>query len=480
MKQQTYRTKTSRKLHKFMACLALFSMLFCLSGCGKKTPREALEEAYQKTFFTGSKLENLLGLTDINTKFSENKAYSTGLSLKIQELSGADLGPYAGFLSGLGITVDSASDLLNRKSAATVDITYGGTTYLTLGGQIEGSKIHVTVPQLLNGNLMVNLSTLKTDLTSDSMIARAIRDAGVTLPEDFFSEVTEAFVNPSSFAQFAELTTAFEELDRNIIVEKLKKKEVTLPEDITAKKFYLVTVPEDSYVKALQTATDVYMNYYTSLDEALGSETFSDLEAEATETKQEIQALGKEIGDILLTVAVSKDGYIRYAESTATYEEETLSFTAFFSDGKQVLEESEINFNITGKETDVEMTITTTFDPETQGIAFSSEVKDNQKTVFSFASEGTFEDVEKGKKYTLDFDYLEMQAEDSLSLSLAGDYYVDTTKCDISAPSGPEYNLFTMTDSDFGTLVMELLMNLQSDPLLSELLSNFDLSMLFQ
>ena len=212
MKQQTYKTKTSRKLHKFMACLALFSMLFCLSGCGKKTPREALEEAYQKTFFTGSKLENLLGLTDIHTKLSENKAYSTGLSLKIQELSGADLGSYAGFLSGLGITMDSASDLLNRKSAATVDITYGGTTYLTLGGQIQGSKIHITSPQLLNGSLMVNLSTLKTDLASDSMIARALRDAGVALPEELFSELTESFLNPSSLLKLSELTESFQKM----------------------------------------------------------------------------------------------------------------------------------------------------------------------------------------------------------------------------------------------------------------------------
>lgn len=478
MKQQTYKTKTSRKLHKFMACLALFSMLFCLSGCGKKTPREALEEAYQKTFFTGSKLENLLGLTDIHTKLSENKAYSTGLSLKIQELSGADLGSYAGFLSGLGITMDSASDLLNRKSAATVDITYGGTTYLTLGGQIQGSKIHITSPQLLNGSLMVNLSTLKTDLASDSMIARALRDAGVALPEELFSELTESFLNPSSLLKLSELTESFEELDEDIIVEKLKKKEVTLPEDITAKKIYLVTVPEASYVKALQTVADAYMNYASSLTAAL--DTSASLESESADLKKEIGEFGAELGDLHFTVAVSKDGYIRYVESTSEYQEEILSFTGLFSDGKQALEEAELTLTVTGKETDIEMNMTSSFDPETRELAFSSEVKEDQKTLLSFATEGTFKDVEKGMKYTLDFDYLEMQAEDSLSVSLAGDYYVDTTKCDISAPSGPEHNLFTMTESDFGTLVMELIMNLQSDPLLSELLANFDLSMLFQ
>lgn len=477
MKHHNNENKVWKNLHKFFSCLALLGMLFCLSGCGKKTPRETLEEAYQKTFFTGNKLENLLGLTDIQTTLKENKAHSTGLSLTLQEISGVDLGPYSGFLSGLGITVDSASDLLNRKSSSTIDITYGGTPYLTLGGQIQGSEIHVTVPQLLNGSLMVNLSTLKSDLNSDSMIAQALRDAGVTLPEDLFSELTEAFVNPSSFAQLAELTAVFEELDGDIIVEKLKKKEVTLPEDITAKKFYLVTIPENSYVKALQTATDVYMNYYTSLDEALGSETFSDLETEATETKQEIQEFGNELGDILLTVAVTKDGYIRYVESTATYEEETLSFTAFFSDGKQELEETEINFNVKSEENNLKMSLETTFDPESQEITFSSEIKEDQKTILSLATEGEFKDVEKGKKYTLDFDYLEMQAEDDFSVSLAGDYYVDTTKCDISAPSGTAYNLFTMTDSDFGTLVMELLINLQSDPLLSSLLSNFDFGM---
>ncbi len=477
MKQHNNKNKVWKNLHKLFSCLALSGMLFCLAGCSKKTPREALEEAYQKTFFTGNKLENLLGLTDIQTKLNENKAHSTGISLTLQELSGVDLGPYSGFLSGLGITVDCASDLLNRKSSSTIGITYGGTPYLTLGGQIQGSKIHVTVPQLLNGSLMVNLSTLKSDLNSDSMIARALRDAGVALPEDFFSELTEAFVNPSSFAQLAELTTAFEELDGDIIVEKIKKKEVTLSEDITAKTFYLVTIPEDAYVKALQTATDVYMNYYTSLDEAMGPSAFSDLETEATETKQEIQAFGNEIGDILLTVAVSKNGYIRYAESNATYEEETLSFTAFFSDSEQGLEETEINFKVTSEESTLKMNLETTFDPDSQEITFSAELKEDQETILSLAAEGEFEDVEKGEKYTLDFDYLEMQAEDSFSVTLAGDYYVDTTKCNISAPSGTEYNLFTMTDSDFGTLVTELLINLRSDPLLSGLLGNFDFGM---
>ncbi|MBP3618953.1 MAG: hypothetical protein J6J38_13025 [Lachnospiraceae bacterium] len=472
-----YNNKVRKNLHKFFSCLALFGMLFCLSGCSKKTPREALEEAYQKTFVTGNKLDNLLGLTEIQTKLNENKAHSTGLSLTLQELSGMDLGPYSGFLSGLGITVDSASDLLNRKSAATIDITYGGTPYLTLGGQIQGSKIHVTVPQLLNGSLMVNLSTLKSDLNSDSMIARALRDAGVVLPEDLFSDLSETVLNPSTFLQLAELTAAFEELDEDIIVEKLKKKEVTLPEDITAKNIYLVTIPEDSYVKALQTATDVYMNYYTSLDEALGADAFSDLETEATETKQEIQTFGKELGDILLTVAVSKDGYIRYAESTATYEDETLAFTAFFSDGKQALEETGINFNVKSEETNINMNLETAFDPESQEISFSAKIKEDQEVILSLAAEGEFEDVVKGEKYALDFDYLEMQAEDGFSFTLAGDYYVDTTECNISAPSGAEYNLFTMTDSEFITLVTELLTNLQNDPLLSGLLGNFDFGM---
>lgn len=476
MKQQN--KKTGRKLHKFIACLALFSMLFCLSGCGKKTPREALEEAYQKTFFTGSKLENLLGLTDIHAMLTENKAHSTGVSLKIQELSGVDLGPYSGFLSGLGITVDTASDLLNRKSATTLDITYGGTTYLTLGGQIQGSKIHITSPQLLDGSLMVNLSTLKNDLASDSMIAQALRDAGVALPEELFSDLTQALLNPSSLIQLAELTEAFEELDADITVEKLKKKEVTLPENITAKTFYLVTVPEASYVKAFQTVADTYMNYASSLTAALDAS--ASLESEAADTKKEIEAFGAKLGDLRFTFAVSKDGYIRYVESTSEYEEKTLSFTGLFSDGKQDLEEMELNLNITGAENNVTMNLTSAFDPETQEISFSAEIEEDEKTVLSFATEGTFKDVEKGMKYTLDFDYLEMQEEDGLSVSLAGNYYVDTTKCDISAPSGPEYNLMTMTDSDFGTLVLEVFMKLQSDPLLSGLLSNFDLSMLFQ
>ena len=177
---QTHSRKP-RKAYRLITILTVFTLLFCLMGCSKKTPREALEEAYEKTFTENNPTENLLGLSELNTKLNENKAHSTGFSFTIQELSYEELGEYAALLSGLGISVDSASDLLNRKGTATADITYGGTTYLTLTGQLQGSEIFLTSPQFLDNNLSIDLSTLKEDLNSDSLVAQLFRAYGITL-----------------------------------------------------------------------------------------------------------------------------------------------------------------------------------------------------------------------------------------------------------------------------------------------------------
>ena len=67
----------------------------------------------------------------------------------------------------------------------------------------------------------------------------------------------------------------------------------------------------------------------------------------------------------------------------------------------------------------------------------------------------------------MDFDYLELKYGDDLSLSLAGDYYIDTTVCNIPTPAPSEYNLLRMSQADFTALLLEVAANLKEDPLLS-------------
>lgn len=465
-------TNTKKKTHKMryiVAASAIFTMLFCCMGCSKKTPREALEEAYEKTFTESTPTENLLGLSELNAKLNENKAHSTGFSVTLQELSGEGLDEFAGVLSGLGISVDSASDLLNRKHAATMDITYGGTTYLTLGGQIQGSEIFVTSPQLLNNSLSVDLSTLQEDLNSDSVMGQLLKAYGLSLPEDLSSDLFDSLSATDTLESIAGITSACEDLDEAIVVEKLDKKAVSLPSDVSAKTVYSVTVPKYAYLEVINSVLD-YANT-ASLSDSLDAEDFSQEDFDLLNTKLAMQEVADIIGDIVLTVAVTKDGYISYAASSINYGSDSLSLTATFAGENTPLDDIDIVLSASAAGTSVKFYFEQEFDNKDNEIETTVKVTENGSVLLSFGYAGQYSDIEKGQKYTLDFDYIELAMKDAFSVSLAGDYYVDTTKCDIATPPASDYNLFRMTEEDFSVLAQEVLTNLSEDPLLSNLLS---------
>lgn len=463
--------KTKKQTHRICMLLAVVTLLFCCGGCGKKTPREALEAAYEKTFVENNPLETLLGLSELNSVKTTEEAYSSGMSLTLQKLSGQGLEQYGGLLSGLGISVDSASDLRNRRSAGTLDITYGGATYLTLGGQLQGSTFYLTSPQLLNNSISVDFSTLQEDLASDSMLAQTLRDSGITLPEDLFQDLIASITAPTSLQGFVQLTTACKELNDAIAVEQPKKKTVSLPKDVAAKKVYLVTVPQSAYVAFLDTVLQICYDNTTPgvlSGEALTSSSLS-------EAKTAIRDLADTIGDLELTVAVTKKGYISYAETSVKSDSEQYTFTAAFTGDPNPINKTELVFLATVDGETLRAEYTGTFDSEDNAFSLALDVTGKDTSLLNISCEGSFTDVEKGQGYTLDLDYLELAAADTLSVSLTGDAYIDTTRCDIPAVPDTGYSLFRMDQTDFTSLVLEVLTNVQQDPLLSTLLSSLDL-----
>lgn len=459
--------QTTRHIHKILSCVTLLALLFCAAGCSKKTPKEALEEAYEKTFVTGSPIELLLGLTELNTQLEEHGAHSRGFSLSLQELSGEGFDESAGLLSGLGITVDTASDLRNRRGSATMDITYGGTTYLTVDGHLNGSKLHLAVPRLLEGNLFIDLSTLEEDLASDSMIARTLAQSGITLPENFSAGLLDPSSPTLAPAQLDALLSAREDLEDAILVEKVKKNSVSLPSGVSAKKIYAVTVPADAYGDFLNTAMESVTDYTDSLANALGGTVSEDLNSE--EFRSLVDTLTDSVGDILLHVAVNKKGYITYVESVVESETDQITLTATFTGDKnpptnaEVILEADIDGEL------MALTYEQSFDTVTNLLTFSTALDYEGETLLDISGEGEFTDIEKGKKYTFDLNYLEFDLAGMFYVSLSGNYYVDTTTCTVTTPSGPEYGLLTMDQKEFLGLVLEIAGNIQNDPLLSEL-----------
>ena len=466
----------TRLLRRFITIFAVFTLLFCYAGCSKKTPREALEDAYKKTFVTGNPTEKLLGMSEINAHVNENKAHSTGFSLRIQEISGEGMEQYSGLLSGLGLSVDSASDLLNRKGSTYVDITYGGTPYLTLGTQIQGSKVHVTAPQLLDGSLSVDLSTLEEDLASDSMLGKALRESGISLPENFTEDLLNSLTSPSSLNTLVKITAACNDLDKAITVEKLNKKAVAFPSEIAFKNAYCVTIPKYAYVAFINAVLDISTEHSVALSDSVLGDESSQVDTDLLNTKLQIQQIADAVGDIKLNVAVTKKGYISYAETKINAANDSYTLTASFTGKTAPLTDVKITFNGTANGETLNAVYEETFDQENNEVEFTFTAKEEDTTLLTVSGESTFTDTEKGKKYGMDFDYLEIETED-FSLSLAGDYYVDTTACEITAPTGTEYNLLRMSDSEFTALLLEVLTNLQEDPLLSQLLGSLDFGM---
>ncbi len=470
----------------FITMLAVLTLIFCSAGCGgcagcsKKTAREALEDAYTKTFVKNHPVESLVGLKELTSKQQENQAYSSGLSLTLQELSGEDLEEYSAF-SGLGFSMNTASDLANRKASGSFDVNYGGSTYITLGGQMQGSKFYLTVPQLLDGSITLDLSTLKEDLASDSLFAKSFRESGLTLPEDFSADMFDSLGALSSLEGLGKITSALDDFSKDLLVEVADKEAVTLPDEIEANSLYTVTITKDSYKSLAKTTLEAILDNMqdsaNAVVEALGeSATDVDMsEIDMTEINASLDELAEAVGDVVLTVAVNKDGYITYATSEVATETETFTLTAKFLGEKNPVTESLITFDATVDGETLTFSYQDSFDTETNGLSLTAGFTADGETLLSVACEGSLSDIEKGKKYTLDMDYLEFKLADALSVSLAGSYYIDTTKCDITAPTGTEYGLLTMTENDLTALVLEVLANIQKDPLLSELMNYIDL-----
>lgn len=482
MNQTTHGTTKSlkRKTGLFFSLLMAFALFFSFAGCSKEPPRKTLDKAFDKTFTVENPTKRLLGTQQLQEAMSEENGYSNGFSLKLQELSGEGLESYSGLLSGLGISVDRASDIKNKKSAGTLGITYGGATYLSISGQLDNSKLYLTVPQLLDGSLSVDFATLEEDLASDSMMAQLFALSGLTLPEGFSSDITDSLFTPHSLTLPVEYITALEELKQAVVVEKAKKNAFSLPSEISAKNVYTMTIPQDAYAKVLVAGVDYIESYSASLlksfDELTKETSSSDeLYASMEELRNNLERLSDIVGDIVLTVAVNKDGYVTYIGSEVVTETENITFTACFTGKKNPLEDTFLTFQYAYDDKLLLLTYEENFDVEKQTSAFSFGLEIDKETLLALSGEIEYTDVEKGKGYMLDINYLELTLANELTCSFSGSYYLDTTRCEIPSPSGTEYELFAMNETEFSALALSVITKIQNNPLLSALLNYIDL-----
>lgn len=480
-KNKTNRRFAGKKL--LVSALAALTLTAGLAGCKKVTPQEAVSEAVTKTM-TESSINNLIGQEKLNKKMTEDLKYSMDYSFTLEEISGEGLDEeLANTLAGIGFEVESNMDVEDKKMAGTLDINYGGSTYLSVEAGLADSLISLAVPQLFDGFISIDYDTILEDIKNNPMFADALSMVDESVFEEFtIDELWDAFAESQNLdlesmgIDISDLTDAWESFEDAIEYTELKVKEADLPKEVAAKSAYEIVITEEAYSDLIKEVASFIIDEV--FEELNSNPTFQAMygytEAPSEEEIDSFVAdIADMVGDIEITVAITKDGYLSYvySEIELSSEQITLEFEAKLTGKKIPTDDIEFTLTLQGDDEDETATFTyeQTFDTKENTIAFEGvfEIEDDG---FSFSGEGEYSDVKKGEKYTFDLNFFELDFSDIFSITLSGSMSIDTTDVDTDQPDGKEYSLFNMTEDEFTALGEEIMTNIENDPLFSELL----------
>lgn len=481
------KNKTNRRFagKKFLvSALAALTLTAGLAGCKKVTPQEAVSEAVTKTM-TESSINNLIGQEKLNKKMTEDLKYSMDYSFTLEEISGEGLDEeLANTLAGIGFEVESNMDVEDKKMAGTLDINYGGSTYLSVEAGLADSLISLAVPQLFDGFISIDYDTILEDIKNNPMFADALSMVDESVFEEFtIDELWDAFAESQNLdlesmgIDISDLTDAWESFEDAIEYTELKVKEADLPKEVAAKSAYEIVITEDAYSDLIKEVASFIIDEV--FEELNSNPTFQAMygytEAPSEEEIDSVVAdIADMVGDIEITVAITKDGYLSYVYCEHTIEEVDIELEAMFTGKKIPTDDIAVELTLVNDEEETAtFTYDQTFDTKENTIAFEGkfEIEDDEETDgFSFSGEGEYSDVKKGEKYTFDLNFFELDFSDIFSITVSGSMGIDTTDVDTDQPDGKEYSLFDMTQDEFTALGEEIMTNIENDPLFSELL----------
>lgn len=481
------KNKTNRRFagKKFLvSALAALTLTAGLAGCKKVTPQEAVSEAVTKTM-TESSINNLIGQEKLNKKMTEDLKYSMDYSFTLEEISGEGLDEeLANTLAGIGFEVESNMDVEDKKMAGTLDINYGGSTYLSVEAGLADSLISLAVPQLFDGFISIDYDTILEDIKNNPMFADALSMVDESVFEEFtIDELWDAFAESQNLdlesmgIDISDLTDAWESFEDAIEYTELKVKEADLPKEVAAKSAYEIVITEDAYSDLIkEVASFIIDEVFEELNsdptfQAMNGYTEAPSEEEIDSVVADIADM---VGDIEITVAITKDGYLSYVYCEHTIEEVDIELEVMLTGKKIPTDDIAVELTlVNGEEETATFTYDQTFDTKENTIAFEGkfEIEDDEETDgFSFSGEGEYSDVKKGEKYTFDLNFFELDFSDIFSITVSGSMGIDTTDVDTDQPDGKEYSLFDMTQDEFTALGEEIMTNIENDPLFSELL----------
>lgn len=451
------------------------------------SPKETVANAVSQTFSSDapSALSSYLGSDELVT-MTLSGAYQEAFSLTITDIGGSSMPYEAYLLNGLGISGNTAIDAGKKQMASSIDITYGGISYLNCNLFAYDDFMALALPDFFDGYLEINTTTMSTDY-ANSYLATLL-GSDFSIPADYAFNFFDAMQSSSTATVPDELNEFMESIEYT----KGETTEIEINGKSQSCQGYQVTITKTAMEKLL----DLFYNYAAQSNVDLSR---SDLDAVLTFPEN----------GITFTVYVDNKGrmvQLAYkdsisADGTTLDMDAQISFLGADRPTDKVSGqinmaangytacisiESNTTNNGSSSATDTVLGITAdgsyigsltynnTLDTATGASSFSLSIDGMGENYLSVTMDGTYNNVVAGKSMHYDINDLTINVmSGAYTVSLSGSISLEPVSGSVDQPSGTRYDLFNMTEADFNTLGAEIMTNLYNSPIASLLIGMY-------
>ena len=431
------------------------------------SPQRAVEKAVAQMEEAGTPAyEEIFGL-DALTEALEASGTEVGFSLKLEDISGDELGFTGMTIPNIGV---EAVSRVNPDDIQDVSLEFkvADTTLLSGSAYVDKEKVQVSVPQLFSSIWELNYG--KEDFLTQLKNSYLMELSGYSQEEmDAIFAPLEGenlgSYNEEMAESALELLAAAEKMQASILYEKGEKQEINHNNETLECKVYTAVVPEEALQEMLDTVSLMFLDFmkgvYAGID-ATDTTAYEEFEqeylAEIDKFKNmtmEYYICNKRIvkQNIFMDMGENKlQAEILYAKEGSPYEnmsvlvdvttpEETMRVTTVVT-----TEHTEDSYSVRCDITADEEMVSIVFDYEKLDGSFVFRVGHDSAEV---SVSGAFGELEKGKKIGLELEKISVKdGEYSEELEVNASLYVKVLEGEITPLEGETMDLLAMNAQD--------------------------------
>lgn len=502
---------------------------------GKKDPKDTVIKAFKSIYAEGQTdpMEQIFGWKEMSKKLSKESS-SVGMELQFENSSEESL---AQLTSGkIGVTV--LNDVENKKMFMSMGADYADMNLANMLFYLDDKQLVVSLPELSKKAFTLNYAeNLEEQISKSPYIGQMIAESGVDIAgfenylkkcNEIASSGTELFNVQELWNRYKEGSKAIDDLKAAMTVQEADKKSFTINGKEQDCSGYEVTITRDALVQFLTTTKEFFLadetlkkdfvEYMTLVTQLQGnmpselSEEWTNLTPEQIQEKawkdaeeqtdNVIKELKESMGDVALTVYVTKEGKMAsfdYSTVAKIQEEDVKLYgTVTFAGGYNMMANVSAVLNIedaskevatikmdktgeykAGQDFTGTLSITAGAKEETYGMLYngsyseesgaykvSVDLQENGNSAFLVTSSGAIQDLEKGKSFKLVMDSLKMETNritgENQFIELSGSYNAGPLNQEIEMPTGESFDVLAGTEEEWNTVFSEVLGNAYS------------------